>query len=203
MRKQVRSRFIAIAALATLIGGLSACAKVPQEAIDAANASLQAAKDAGAATYAADSLRAAEDALNTATAEVEAQGGKFALLRSYDEASQLLSQASEAAASAKTDAEQNREKARLSAEAAILAAQSAITSAKSAVDVAPAGKGTRTEIEAMRSELATLEAALAQASEMYEAGDYLGALARAESVKSEADAISSDVAQAQAKRGRV
>src|SRR3972149_1921043 len=162
MRKQVRSRFIAIAALATLIGGLSACAEAPQEAIEAANASVQAAKDAGAATYAADSLQVAEDALKTATAEVEAQGGKFALFRSYDEASQLLSQASEAAAQAKTDAEQNREKARLSA-----------------------------------------EAALAQASEMYQAGDYLGALARAESVKSEADAISSDVAQAQAKRGRV
>jgi len=199
MNNNVSSRFIAIAAVAAFLGG-AACAKAPQEAIDGAKASLQAATDAEAAKYAPESFRAAEDAINSANAEIAAQSEKFALLRSYDQASQLLTLASEAAEKAKVEAEENREKARVSSEAAIQAAKTAIEAAKAAVDAAPAGKGTRAEIEAMRSELVAMETALTEASQMFEAKDYLGAQAKAESVRSQAEAISNDVGQAIAKR---
>ena len=77
------------------------CAQPPQAQIDAANAAMQKATAAGAADYAPEALAAASDAQAKLDAEVKAQSGSFALMRSYGETTKLAAAASEAPRPAK------------------------------------------------------------------------------------------------------
>ncbi len=86
-------RKLNVALAATALALLAACAQAPQPQIDAANSALEAARAAEAADYAPEAWTLAQDALNSAMNEVTAQNEKFALLRSYDQATQLLDKA--------------------------------------------------------------------------------------------------------------
>ncbi len=176
------------------------CAKAPEEEINAARAALDTARQAEAETYVAEDYRNAEDALKSAMTEVEAQEGKFALLRSFDHATELLTKAEQEANDVAAKAETAKEEARESAEGLLANAQMAIDEAQAALKTAPSGKGTKAELEAMKSELDTLAAALSDAQQSFDVGDYLGAEAKAQSVIEKAGAISMDIAQAQTKK---
>ena len=136
------SKLLILALCLSLVAMGLACANAPQASIDEAKNALEAAREAGAEEYAPEAWQGAQDALTSAMTEVEAQNERFALLRSYDAAEQLLEEAQQAANTAATEAAEARERARLEAEGLIQEAQTALTAATTAVDTAPKGKGT-------------------------------------------------------------
>ena len=77
----VTNRRALVALAATL--ALTACSKPPAEAIDAAEASQQAAVAAGADEYAPEAMNAVAEAKAALDAELAAQGEKMSLTRSY------------------------------------------------------------------------------------------------------------------------
>lgn len=175
---------------------IAGCAQAPIQDIEAAKAAVEAAREANADSYAADEFKAAQDALTSALAEVEAQNSKFPLTRNYDKAVQALKAAKEAADKAKANAGLNKEKAKKEAEALIAEAQSAVAAAKEALAKAPRGKDTKADIEAMNADLSGLESSLNQANQDMSKQDYLGAKAKAQAVKEKAATIQNDVQQA-------
>lgn len=190
-------------AAALFVGALSltaACAQAPQEAIDAANQALEAARTAEAPDYAPEKWQTAQDALNSAMTEIQAQNEKFALFRSYSEASQLLENATQAANTAGTEAASAREAAKVRAETLLQEAETALAAAKAALETAPKGKGTEADLLAMTQEIETMTGSLASARESFDAGKYLAAEASAQSVKDQANAIATDIAQARSKK---
>jgi hypothetical protein len=70
--------FLVVAVALVAIG----CAQPPQVQIDGANAAIEKATAAGAAEYAPEALAAARDAQAKLEAELKAQSGSFALMRS-------------------------------------------------------------------------------------------------------------------------
>lgn len=178
---------------------VAACAQAPQPAIDSANQALEKARAAGAEEYAPEAWQLAQDSVKSATTEVQAQNAKFALFRSYDQASQLLDKATKAADAAASEAASAREEAKKRAEAAIQEAQAALTAAQAALENAPKGKGTAADLLAMKGELESMTASLAKAQEQLAAGKYLAVESSAHSVTEQANAIASDIAQAQSK----
>ena len=187
---------------ASALSMLAACAEAPQQNIDAAKSALEAARGAQAEEYAPKAWQLAEDAHNAATAEVEAQNQKFALLRSYDTATELLNKAREQANAATTEANEEREQAKARAEAAITEAETAISEAQTALESAPKGKGTEADLKAMADELTAMTTSLAGAREAFSGGRFQMAQARAESVRDGARAIVADIAQATAKKSK-
>lgn len=179
---------------------LSGCAQAPQQDIDSAKAVIEEARTAQADKYAPESFQQAEDALQSAMAEIEAQNGKFAMFRSYERATELLAQAKETGTKAKADGEAKRSEARQAAEALIKEAEIALDAAKTSLTTAPRGKGTRADIEAMKAEIETLSSTLTEAHQAFDSGDFLSAKAKADSVKAQAGQISSDIQQARAKK---
>jgi maltodextrin utilization protein YvdJ len=194
------SKFLYSFIVLMLALGLCACSQAPQQEIDSAKAALEAAR--ALEKYAPEAFQKASDALNTAMAEVEAQNGKFALMRSYSQATELLAKAVEAANQAKAAGEAKREEVKKSAETLIQEAQTALDAAKAAVETAPKGKGSEADIAAMKADLEAQSTALMEAQSAFSAGDYLSAQSKSESVKTMATQISDDIAQAKAKRGR-
>jgi protein TonB len=99
-------RFLAIAlGLAITVAG---CASPPSADVDAAKAALDRAAAAGAGQYAAESLKAAQDAGAALDAEMKAQEGKW--FKSYDKAKELAVAAKAAGDKAAADAVAGKEK---------------------------------------------------------------------------------------------
>ena len=182
--------------------GLAGCGGAPESEIQAAQSAMAEARQAGADRYAPEAYGKAEQTLAQADAEVEAQKGRFVLMRSYGRAKQLLRQAAADAGTAKTEAAAGRVQARGEAEATIAAARTALDAAIAAVAGAPAGKDSRGDLAIMKGDLEALKGTLSEAEAAQGSEDYATALERAQKVRQEAEAISADVANALRKTQR-
>lgn len=104
---RVTLRFLAIAlGLAITLTG---CASPPSADVDAAKAAVDKATTDHADQYAAESLKAAQDARAALDAELKAQDGK--LFKSYDKTKELAAAAKAAGDKASADAVAGKEKA--------------------------------------------------------------------------------------------
>jgi hypothetical protein len=180
-----------------------ACAKEPTEALNAAKGALAAAQTAEAADYAPAALAAAETAAQALEAEIKAQGEKFALTRSYAKAAELATAAKAAADKAAAEAVTGKEQMKAEATTLVAGVRSAVDAAKAALEKAPRGKGTAADLEAMKSDVAGVEAALADMDAALAGGTFKDAKVKAEAAKATLDKIVADVQAAiDAKKGR-
>lgn len=181
----------------------SACASAPTAEITATKTAVATAQTDDVRTYAGDSLKAAEDQMSKALAEVQTQDGKFFVSRDYKQASTMLKSAKDLAEKAVGDAQANKAKAKTDAEAALAALPQSIEEAKKALAKAPKGKDTRADLEAMQNDLKVAEEALTEANTALSQGQYKDALTKAESAKEKTSAIVEQVQKALEKtRGR-
>jgi hypothetical protein len=196
-------KMMALLSLVFALVLVAGCAKPPQQAIDGANASIEAAKQAGAADYAPDSLRAVDDAKAALDAELKVQQDKFALFRSYKKTDELVNDLKTKADKAAADAKAKMEQAKNDATAAIQNVTTALTDAKAALDKAPKGKGTAADLEAMKADLAAAEASLNDANAAMTSNDFKGAKAKAEAAQSTIQNVMSQIQAAiEAKSGK-
>lgn len=192
----------AVLSLALLTVG---CAKPPQQEMDAAKSAMSDAEQAGAPQYAADSWDKAQQAMNDANAEVEAQNAKFALFRSYKKSKDLLSSATTAANDAKQAATTAKEQAKSDAQSALDAAQASISQAESLMNDLKAcrrhPKGFAQDMEQMQGTLDGLKSQATEVQSSMSSEDYMTAKQQAESLKSQADALATDLQNAKTKIG--
>jgi hypothetical protein len=174
------------------------CAKPPQEDISAAQAEMDKARQAQAETWAANEYRGANEAMNAAQAEINAQNEKW--FKNYDKAKELLATAKADAAKASEAAVANKAQAKSDAEAAMTAADTALGTAEAALKVAPVTKDSKADLELFKNDLATLRSTLDAAKASFASEDYKKALESANSVKDQATSIATQLEEAKAKR---
>ncbi len=180
-----------------IISLFSSCAKQPTEAIDSAQAAIDAASKEGASVYAADDLKKLNDDLQAAMDEVNTQGKKF--FKSFGTAKEMLAKVQADADALKATIPARKEEAKAAAETALMEAKAAWEEAKTLLEKAPKGKGTKADIEAMKADLAGLETAAGEAMASFEAGDYFGAKEKAVVIKEKSMAVSDQVKAAMEK----
>ena len=95
-------RCLAITLTLGLAVTIAGCASPPNADVDAANAAVAKARDERASEYAADSLKAAQDAQAAVDVELKAQEGKW--FKSYDRTRELAGEAKAAGDKAAADA---------------------------------------------------------------------------------------------------
>jgi len=179
------------------------CASAPTAEIDATKAALAAVRTDDVQNYAPESLKAAEDELSKALAEVQSQDGKFALSRDYKQASAMLKSAKDLAEKARNEAQANKIKAKADADAVLTALPQIVDEAKKALAKAPKGKDTRADLEAMQNDLKTAEETVAEANQAMSQERYKDALIKGNSARQKASAVIEQVKQAQEKiKGR-
>ena len=174
------------------------CAKPPQEEISATQAEMDKARQAQAETWAANELRAADEAMNAAQTEINAQNEKW--IKNYDKAKELLAKAREDAAKAAEAAVAGKEQAKKDAEATLAAADTAVQTAEAALKVAPMTKDSKADLELFKNDLVTLRSTLDAAKASFGSEDYKKALESATSVKDQATSIATQLEEAKAKR---
>jgi hypothetical protein len=196
-------RISLVSALAGVALMSVACAKEPTDALNAANAALEAAKSAGASDYAPAALAAADTAQAALAAEIKAQAEKFSLTRSYTKAAELAVAAKTAADEAAAAAVTGKEQMKAEATTLIAGVRGSIEAAGQALAKAPKGKGSAADLEAMTADVAGVQASLGEMDAAMAAGNYKDAKVKAEAAKATLDKVVADVTAAiAAKAGR-
>jgi chromosome segregation ATPase len=179
------------------------CAKPPQQELDGAQAAMNEATQAEAATYAPDEYARAQESMNAVNAELEAQNAKFALIRSYNRTKELVATANQEAADAKAAAAAGKQQTMGDAQAAIDAAKASLAAAQTAMTELEAcrrkPKGFSKDMEMMQATWDGYNAQVAELDAAYGREDYKGAQAQAESLKAQADTLLSDLQAAKEK----
>ncbi|MGQ9810729.1 MAG: hypothetical protein ACUVQ7_05225 [bacterium] len=189
-----RSLLLAIVCVAALIG----CAKEPVEQIEAAKQAIAGAQNAEANTYAPQMFKMASDTLRAAmAAKQQADAKKF--FRSYKETERLLAKAQEIANQAAAAAQQQKEIVKAEVSQLFETAKAVLDSTDMAIKKAPRGKGSKVEIEMMKSELASTQTMVTEAQTAYEQGKYAMAKAKLENAIQKAHSIMDEIASATAK----
>lgn len=129
----VRFRVIALG----LAISVSGCASPPSEDVEAAKAAVSKADNERAGEYAAESLKAAQDAQAALDAELKAQEANW--MKSYDRTKELAVAAKAAGDKAAADAAAGKEKA----EAVVVARKKADAAARAKANLTPVRPGGR------------------------------------------------------------
>jgi len=181
---------------------MAGCASAPTEEIDATKNVISSIQNEEVSAYAPESLKSAEDAMNSALVEVQAQDEKFALTRDYKQAAALLKSAKDMAEKAKTDAQMNKAKTKAEAEAAVVALPAMLIEAEELLAKAPKGKDTKAELEIMKGDLQLAQDASVEAQNAISSERYLDALAKANTARDKATVIIEQVKAARQKTGK-
>lgn len=169
----------------------SSCAKAPQVEMDAAIAALEQARAAQADVYLEAEYMALQDSLNSVSAEIETQKSK--MFGNYGSAKQKLATISSQGAELVAKAETRKEevKAEVAEAQAVVAAM--MEENQKMVEMAPKGKEGKEAIEAIKSDLAAIDAALAEIPALVDNGEFMAAQTKANAVKQKATDINTEL----------
>jgi hypothetical protein len=192
MSKRLALIVAAVALLAVIVG----CSKPPEAEIQRAQTALDAAKAAEAETYAPDSYGAALESFNGAEAAKKEQDSKFALFRSYGKTKDMYASAEEMLNNATSEAVTKKEEVHQEVVAALADAKAVVDSANTALTKAPRGKGSRADIELIKSDFTAVQAGYTEAESDINDGQYMSAKAKLQTVVDNAHKIMDEIAKA-------
>ncbi|TSA26286.1 MAG: hypothetical protein D4R67_08125 [Bacteroidetes bacterium] len=195
--------FLMLVGLGTILMLTTSCAKLPQEDMDAANASIEAAKAAEADRYVPAEFNALQDTMTKATTEIEAQKSKFSLFRSYKAAKVLLAKVDTMAKTVTENAIARKEEVKNEVQTALTEITPMIDEVKALIKKAPRGKEGKAALEAIQTDLAGVEATLTEVTTLINNGDYLTAQEKLNAAKAKLESLKQELQEAIAKkRGR-
>jgi hypothetical protein len=177
----MRRTLVAVLAALTLLLVVG-CSKPPEQEITAATQAFDSAKMAEAPDYAPEAYRVASDSLNAAMALKKEADGKFVLFRSYSKSKAMFVRAQALANEASTKAAAEKEKVRLEVTDMLTQAKALLDSANVALKKAPRGKGSKADIELIKTDLAAATTAFDDANADFTAGKYKTAKAKLEAM---------------------
>jgi len=195
MFMRVASILLALA-VAVMVSG---CGKAPQDEMNVTEDALSNAQAAEAQEYAPATYQQALDSLNAAKVEIQNQDSKFALFRGYGRSEELLAASKSLAEKAVADAQAAKGQVRLEDSILILKVDSLFTATRQALRTAPTGKGTKADIDLIKSDLASVEQTYATVAADYTEGKYLVAKSKLEAASTQLNRIIAEIAAAKAK----
>ena len=194
----MKKLLISLTLVLAMLVVLTSCAKQPTQEMNDSKAGIDAVIADGGEKYAKEEVKALNDELTAANDEIKVQDGKF--FKNYDKAKEILAKVKASADALKAEIPARKEKAKNDAIAALDAAKIAVSDANALLAKAPKGKGTKADIEAMRADVAGIEAALTEAQGMIDSEDYVGAADKANGAKAKATEVADMISQAIAKK---
>ena len=182
-----------LAAIA-MVAFLSSCGKVPQEKIDATNAAITAAQTAEAAVYVPAAFAAVQDSMKAITAAVEVQKSK--LFKKFGPISLKLDETLAAANKVAADAAVKKEEVKKEVETTMTAVKTVMTENGDLMKKAPRGKEGAAVLEAMKTDMAAIEASIAEAQAQFDKGSYMDALNKVKAASEKATGINTELKDA-------
>jgi len=193
MKNKVLMGLAAIAMVAVL----SSCGKKPQVEIDATNAAIEAAKTAEAAVYVPAEFAAVQDSMTAIMADVTAQESK--LFKKFGPAKAKLATTLTLANQVAANAVTKKAEVKKEVETTLTDVKAVVEENTALMKKAPRGKEGAAVLEQMKTEMATIEASVAEAQGMYDKGAFMDALNKVKAAKERATGINTELKDAIAK----
>ena len=168
--------------------------------MSAATQALDSAKMGEAQDYAPEAYRVATDTLNAAMALKREADGKFALFRSYGKSKEMFIRAQGLANDAAAKAAQEKERVRVEVTEMMTAAKALLDSANVALTKAPKGKGSKADIELIKTDLAAAQMSFDEANTDFNNGKYKAAKAKLEAMMQKANMVIAEIDKARGKK---
>jgi hypothetical protein len=159
--------FLAIATVA-VAALMASCAKVPQEALDAAKAALDSAKTVQTDVYFPAEFAALNDSLTVMLQNIETQKSKSA--KDFKAIKAAAEGISLKAAELTGNVEAKKAEVKAEAETMMAGAKTALDEAKALLLKAPKGKEGKAVVEEMKNELTVIETSLTDAQTLFDGG---------------------------------
>ena len=182
-----------LAAIA-MVAFLSSCGKVPQAQIDATNAAIEAAKTAEAPVYVPAAFAAVQDSMKAILADVEVQKSK--LFKKFGPVKVKLDATLALANQVAADAAVKKEEVKKEAEATLTGIKTVIEENGTLMKKAPRGKEGAAVLEQMKTDMAAIEASVADAQAAYDKGAYMDALNKVKAANEKAVGINTELKEA-------
>ncbi len=195
MKKALLLAVIAFGLLA-----IAGCSKPPEAEMASAKTAVDNARAAEAEQYVPQEFRGLSDSLNAANALKTEQDGKFALFRSYGKSKEAFIRVEAQGNKVTEDAKAEKERVRQQVMTMMASVKGMIDSANVAWEKAPKGKDNKADLELIKNDLMGLSSAYAEAEADFNAGKFLSAKAKFESVQSRTQNIMNEIAAAVAKK---
>ena len=186
---------IAILGMTALI--LTSCSKVPQAEIDAANAAIEVAKTAGADVYVHDNFVALQDSMNSVMVSIESQKSNF--IKNYSSAKEGLEGVTQFAGEVKQQADTRKEELKIDIQNTIAEVKTLIESNRQLILEAPRGKEGTSALVAIKGEIDAVESSINETSTLFETGDYMASLTKANAAREKAMSINTELTEVIAK----
>lgn len=193
----MKNRILLGLAAIAMVAVLASCGKVPQAEIDATNAAIEAAKTAEAPVYLPAEFAAVQDSMNAINAEIEVQSSK--LFKKFGPVKVKLAETQTLANQVAANAAVKKEEVKKEVEASIASMKTVVEENKTLITKAPRGKEGAAVLEQIKTEMATIETAAAEAQAMYDKGAFMDALNKVKASNERAVSINTELKDAIAK----
>ncbi len=184
-------------AAVAMVAVLSSCGKKPQAEIDATNAAIEAAKVAEAPVYVPAEFAAVQDSMNAINADVAAQESK--LFKKFGPSKAKLVTTLALAKQVAVNAGVKKEEVKKEVETSMTDIKAVMEENTTLMKKAPRGKEGAAVLEAMKTDMATIEATVAEAQALYDKGTFMDALNKVKAAKEKAVGINTELKDAIAK----
>jgi methyl-accepting chemotaxis protein len=196
----MKNRFSLVIATVAAVALMTSCAKVPQEALDAASAALESAKTVQTDVYFPAEFAALNDSLTVMLQNIETQKSKsakdFKAIKANAEAITL--KAGELAGGV----EAKKAEVKAEAETMMAGATALLEEAKALILKAPKGKEGKAVVEEIKNELAVIETSLTEAQGLFDGGtNYVEVVDKVKAATEGLNGIIAELKEAMAKAG--
>jgi len=196
----MKNRFFLVVATVAAVALMTSCAKVPQEALDAASAALESAKTVQTDVYFPAEFAALNDSLTVMLQNIETQKSKsakdFKAIKLNAEAITL--KAGELAGTV----EAKKAEVKAEAETMMAGAKTLLDEANALILKAPKGKEGKAVVEEIKNELTVIETSLMDAQTLFDGGtNYVQVVDKVKAATEGLNGIIAELKEAMAKAG--
>jgi len=196
MKNKILFSVLTLGLLVVLATG---CQKAPEVQMGLAKAAVDSAKGVEADTYIPAEFNAIQDSLNMVMTNVETINSQSFWKRNYKPSVAQLDAIVVAANAAVTNAVAKKAEVKASVEASMTEIATLVTEDKALILKAPKGKEGKAALEAIQADLTAVEAAIAEATTLYNEGKYMAANDKITDDKEKANSIKTELTDAIAK----
>jgi len=184
-----------------MVAFLSSCGTVPQAQIDAVNVAIDSAAKVEAGTYLPTEFAAVQDSMKAIMADVEVQKSK--LFKKFGPSKEKLVATVTLANTVAANAATKKEEVKKEVEALMTTVKAVVEENKTLMTKAPKGKEGAAVLEAMKTDMASIEASIVEAQAKFDGGTYMDALNTVKAANERAAGINTELKDAIAKvKGR-
>ncbi len=196
----MKNRFFLVVATVAAVALMTSCAKVPQEALDAASAALESAKTVQTDVYFPAEFAALNDSLTVMLQNIETQKSKsakdFKAIKLNAEAITL--KAGELAGTV----EAKKAEVKAEAETMMAGAKTLLDEANALILKAPKGKEGKAVVEEIKNELTVIETSLTDTQALFDGGtNYVQVVDKLKAATEGLNGIIAELKEAMAKAG--